>query len=138
HLAPVGHARLPILVGVELARETVLVKVTAILSQLLLGQSLRSGYPVAVYPALESAGAAPMLDGVDLRLRPVLDETATENAAMMGHIGIERGGPPPDGGGGRVLGLQPRRLPLILGIVGNAIETDFTVGPRLHACPFDA
>src|SRR5215471_2044986 len=39
-LAPVGHARAPVRVGVELARDAVFVEIAAVLPELLLGQRL--------------------------------------------------------------------------------------------------
>src|SRR5262249_38141083 len=60
-LAPVRHARAPKLVGVELARDAVLVEIAPVLAELFLRQRLRSRDPVAVDAALEAARAAPVL-----------------------------------------------------------------------------
>ena len=37
-----------------------------------------------------------------------------------------------------MLGLQRRALPLVLGVVGDAVQPDLAVRPGLHAGPFDA
>src|SRR6185437_9872864 len=131
-------ARLPVLVGVELAREAVLVEVAAVLAELFLGQRLRPRHPVAVHAALEAARAAAVLHGVDLRTRPVLHEAAAEDAAVMRHVAVEVGGALPGADRGEVLRLQRRRLPLVLGVIGDAVEADLAVRPRLYAGPVDA
>ena len=138
HLAPVGHARLPVLVGVELAGDAVLVEVAAILPEHLVRQGLGPRHPVAGHAALEPAGAAAVLHGIDLRLRPVLHEAAAEDAAVVRHVAVEIRGAFPGADGGQMLGLQRRRLPLVLGIVGDAVEADLAVRPGLHARPVDA
>ncbi len=137
-LRPVRHARLPIFVGIELAGETVLVEVPPVGAELFLGELDRARHPVAVHAALEAARAAPVLERVDLRARPVVRETVAENAAVMRHVAIEVGGALPQADRGQVLWLQRRALPLVLGVVGDAVQPDLAVRPRLHARPFDA
>ena len=135
HLVPVRHTRLPELVGVELARQTILVKIAPILAEFLFRQSLRSRHPVAGHAALEAPRAAPVLQRINLRLRPTLDEATAEDAAMMRHVAIEIGGAFPGANGGEVLGLQRGRLPLVLGVVGDAVEADLAVRPGLLRRP---
>jgi hypothetical protein len=57
---------------------------------------------------------------------------------MVRHVAKEIGGSLPNANRGEMLGLQRGRLPLVLGIIGDAIEADFAVRPRLHAGPIDA
>ena len=137
-LAPVRHARLPVLVGIELARDAVLVEVAPVLAELFLRQRLRTGHPVAVHAALEAAGAAAVLHAVDLRLRPVLHEAAVEDAAVVRHVAVEVGRALPQADRREVLGLQRGGLPLVLRVVGNAVEADLAVRPGLDAGPIDA
>ena len=56
----------------------------------------------------------------------------------MGHVAVPVGGPLPDAHGGEVRRLQRRHVPLVDGIVGDAVEPDLAGRPRLHAGPFDA
>src|SRR6186997_155348 len=56
----------------------------------------------------------------------------------MRHVPVEICRRLPGADGGEVLGLQRRRLPLVLPIVGDAVEADLAVRPRLHAGPVDA
>ena len=80
----------------------------------------------------------PFCTRVDLRLRPVLHEAAAEDAAVMRHVAVEIGGAFPQADRGEMLGLQRRGLPLVLGVVGDAVEADLAVRPGLHAGPVDA
>src|SRR5581483_9913935 len=138
HSRPVRHAGLPEGVGVELARDAVLVEIAAIAAELLLRKRLRPGDPVAVHAAPEAARVASVLDGIDLGLRPVLHEAAVENSAMMRHVAVEIGRALPGADRGQVLWLQRRRLPLVLRVIGNAVEADLAVRPGLRPGPFDA
>src|SRR5436190_6512131 len=137
HLCPVRHARLPVGVGVELARDTVLVKVAPVAAELLVGERLRPRHPVAVHAALETAPAATILHGIDLRLRPVLNEATVEDATVVRHIAVKIGRAFPDADGREVFGLQRRGLPLVLPVIGNAVEADLAVRPGLRAAPLD-
>ena len=56
----------------------------------------------------------------------------------MGHVAIPVGGALPDAHGGQVRRLQRRHVPLVDGVVGDAVESDLAARPRLHAGPFDA
>jgi hypothetical protein len=56
----------------------------------------------------------------------------------MGHVAVPVGGAFPDAHGGKVRRLQRRHVPLVDTVVGDAVEPDLAVGPRLHAGPFDA
>src|SRR5690606_1926205 len=106
-----------ILVGIELARDAVLVEVAPIAAEFLLGEGFRPRHPVAVHAALEAARAAAVLNRVDLRLRPVLHEAAAEDAAVMRHVAVEVGRSLPSADRGEMLRLQRRALPLVLSII---------------------
>ena len=56
----------------------------------------------------------------------------------MGHVAVPVGGALPDAHGGEVRRLQRRHVPLVDAVIGNAVEPDLAVRPRLHAGPFDA
>src|SRR3954466_9363396 len=56
----------------------------------------------------------------------------------MGHVAVPVGGALPDTHGGKVRRLQRRHVPLGDAVVGDAVEPDLAVGPRLYAGPFDA
>ena len=57
---------------------------------------------------------------------------------MVRHVAVEIGRTLPQADRREVLGLKRRRLPLVLGVVGDAVQADLAVGPLLHAGPFDA
>ena len=138
-LRPVRHARLPVLVGVELARDAVLVEVAAVLRRVTSSDKrLGAGHPVAVHAALEPRVPRPFCTRIDLRFRPVLDEAAIEDAAVVRHVAVEVGGAFPEADRGKMLGLQRGGLPLVLGVIGDAVEADLAVRPGLHARPVDA
>src|SRR5262249_32029128 len=90
-----------------------------------------------VHAAAVAARADAVLHGLDLHVVPVLQERA-ENAAVMAHVAVKVRRPFPDADGGEVLGIEARDLPLVHGVIGNAVESDLAVRPRLLAAPFDA
>jgi hypothetical protein len=57
---------------------------------------------------------------------------------VVRHVAVEIGGPFPGADRGQMLGLQRRRLPLVLGVIGDAVEPDLAVRPGLRAGPVDA
>src|SRR5262245_1246434 len=61
HLSPVRHARLPVGISVELARDTVFVEVAAVATKLFFRKRFRPRHPVAIHAALETTRAAPVL-----------------------------------------------------------------------------
>jgi hypothetical protein len=79
-----------------------------------------------------------MLQRIDLVLRPALGEAVAEDAAVVRHVAVEIGGALPQADRGEVLRLQRRALPLVLGVIGDAVQSDLAVRPRLHAGPLDA
>src|SRR5690606_22817639 len=105
-LVPVGHSRLPVFVGVELARDAIFVKVASVLAELFIAERFRTGDPVAGHATLEATRAAAVLQGVDLRARPVLHEAAAEYSSVMRHVAVEVGGAFPGADGGQMFGLQ--------------------------------
>ena len=56
----------------------------------------------------------------------------------MRHVAIPVGGAFPDAHRGEMRRLERRDVPLIDAVIGNAVEPDLAVRPRLHAGPFDA
>src|SRR5262249_30535202 len=84
-----------------------------------------------------AAFAGAVLHRFHLHVVPVLPERA-DDAAVMGHVAVPVGGALPDAHGGQVRRLQRRDVPLIDSVIGNPVEPDLAVRPRLHAGPFDA
>src|SRR5205814_936672 len=123
--------------GVELVAETVLVEIAAVGAELFFAELKRARYPVAGHAAAKAAAAAAVLQRQHLRARPVAREGA-EDAAVMRHVAVEIRSALPQADRGEVLRLQRRALPLVLGVVGDAVQPDLAVRPRLQACPFDA
>src|SRR5262249_28988928 len=112
-------------------------EVEAVGAQLLRGERRRAGDPLAVHSTAIAARADAVLHGFHLHVVPVLQEGA-ENAAVVAHVAVAVGPAVPDTDGGKVLGLKTRDLPLVHGVVGNAIDPDLAVRPRLLATPLDA
>src|ERR1700721_134369 len=65
-------------------------------------------------------------------------KAVAEDAAVMRHVPIEIGGALPRTDRREMLRLQRRRLPLILGIIGDSVQSDLATRPRLDAGPFHA
>ena len=61
-----------------------------------------------------------------------------EGAADFYRDMAHHGGALPEADRGEMLGLQRGRLPLVLGVVRDAVQSDLAVRPWLHAGPFDA
>ena len=80
----------------------------------------------------------PFCTRVDLRASTSLARSRAEDAAVMRHVAVEVGGALPQADRGEMLGLQRGGLPLVLGVVGDAVQADLAVRPRLHAGPVDA
>src|SRR5262245_27715356 len=55
----------------------------------------------------------------------------------MRHVAVEVGGRFPGADRGQVLGAERRRLPLVLAVIGDSVEADLPVRPRLHPAPPD-
>ena len=134
---PVGQARAPVLVRGQRVLEARLVEVAAAGAQLLLGQGGRPGDPVAGHPAPVAARAAAVLHPHDLRGEPGPAEGA-EDAAVVAEVAVEVGRPLPDADGGQMRRLERRHLPLVHGVVGDAVEPHLAAAPRLRGCPLDA
>src|SRR5262249_19720190 len=115
----------------------ILAEVAAVLGELLLAQRFRSAHELAVHPAALAALARAILHGLHLHVVPVLPERA-ENAAVMGHVAVPVGGAFPDAHGREMRRLQSGDVPLVDAVIGDAVETDLSVRPRLYASPFDA
>src|SRR5262249_41398311 len=74
---------------------------------------------------------------LDLHVVPVFPKRA-ENSAVVGHVAIPVGGAFPDAHRRKMRRLQAANVPLINAVIGNAVQSDFTVGPWLCTGPFDA
>ena len=126
-----------VIVVVERVREDFLAEVAAVFRELLLRERLRPAHRLAVHAAPLAALAGAVLHGLHLHVVPVFRKRA-EDAAVVRHLAVEVGAALPDAHGGEVGRLQRRHVPLVDGVVGNAVEPDLAVRPGLHAGPFDA
>src|SRR5215469_12344650 len=117
--------------------ENVSAEVAAIFRQLVFGQQFRTADQLAMYPTAFTTLARTVLHGLDLHVVPVVPKRA-ENSAVMGHVAIPVGGALPDAHRGKMRRLQAGNVPLINAVIGNAVQSDFAVGPWLHTGPFDA
>src|SRR6266478_1198087 len=109
----------------------------SVLFELLLRQRARAAYQFAVHARTFAALARAVLHGLDLHVVPVFPERA-DDAAVMGHVAVPVGGALPHAHGGEVRRLEARHMPLIDGVIGDTVEPDLAVRPRLRAGPFDA
>src|SRR5262249_38655900 len=96
-----------------------------------------AGDRLAGHRALRPAGADAVLHVHHLAARPV-DEEVAQDATVAGELAVVVGGAFPDADRGEVRGLERRHVPLVHGVVGDAVETDLAARPRLGAGPFDA
>src|SRR5580692_5935331 len=65
-------------------------------------------------------------------------ETVAEDAAVVRHVPIKIGSALPRADCSEMLRLQRRRLPLVLGVIGDSIQPHLAAGPWLDARPFHA
>src|SRR6185369_1902012 len=65
-------------------------------------------------------------------------EAVAEDAAVVRHVAVKIGSALPQADRGEMLRLQRRALPLVLGVIGNAVQPDLAIRPGLHAGPLDA
>ncbi len=89
-----------------------------------------------MYATALAALAGAVLHGLDLHVVPVFPERA-ENPAVVRHVAIPVGGAFPDAHGRKMRRLQAGDVPLIDGVIGNAVEPNFAARPRLRRGPFD-
>src|SRR5437879_12853012 len=87
--------------------------------------------------AARAALAKSILHGLYLHVVPVRPEAA-ENATVMRHVAIPVGSAFPDAHRSKVGRLKRSHMPLVDGIVRNAVEAHFAVAPWLRASPLDA
>ena len=125
------------IIVVKRMRGNIGAEIAAVLGELFVGENVRSAHQLAMHAASFTALAGAVLHGLDLHVVPVFPERA-EDAAVVRHVAIPVGGAFPDAHGGQVRRLARRHLPLVDAIIGNAVEPDLAVRPRLHAGPFDA
>ena len=122
---------------VERMRENLAAEIGAVLRKLLLGQRLRPAHELAVDRRAAAAFAGAVLHGLDLHVVPVLPERR-ENAAVTRHVAEPVGRALPDAHRRKVRRLQRGDVPLVDPVIGDAVEPDLAVRPRLRARPFDA
>ena len=137
HPRPVGHARAPVLVAGQRVAPAIVPEVVAVGSQLFLAERRRAGHPLAVHAAAIAACAAAVLHAHDLRGKPGAGEGA-QDAAVVREIAIVVGGALPDAHGRQVRRLERGHLPLVHGVVRDAVQPDPAVAPRLPGRPLDA
>src|SRR5215510_7193185 len=98
---------------------------------------MRAADELAVHAGPLAALARAVLHRLHLHVVPVLPERA-DDAAVMSHIAVPVGGALPHAHSGEVRRLKARHVPLIDGVIGNTVEPDLAVRPRLRRGPFDA
>ncbi len=92
--------------------------------------------PFARHHAFGAAVAETVLHAADLAGMPAVEKIA-ENAAMPAQFAVVIRRAFPDAQGGKMRRLERADRPLIHGVIGYAVDTDFAVTPRLRAGPFD-
>ena len=132
----IGRAR-----GVVVVVQNVLLglsrRVGAIFGELFLGQRHRAGDRLAGHDAFGAAVADAVLHARDLARMPAVEEIA-QDAAVAIKLAVKIGRAFPDAQRGQMRRLQRADLPLVHGVIGNAVDADFAVAPALRAGPFDA
>src|SRR5262249_55491463 len=97
----------------------------------------RPGHQFAGDRAFGAALADAVLHARDLARVPAGEKVA-EDAAVAAHLAIVIGCAFPNAQGGKVRRLQRSHLPLVHGVVGDAVDAALAVAPTLRARPFDA
>ena len=136
HLRPYRRSGVMIIV-VERMRRDVGAEIAAVLGELFVGENVRPADQLAMHAASLAALAGAVLHGLDLHVVPILPECG-ENAAVVRHVAIPVGGAFPDAHGGQMRRLARSHVPLVDAVIGNAVQSDLAVRPRLGAGPFDA
>ncbi len=104
--------------------------------QHLLGQGLRTGNQFAGDPAAQSALAEAMLRAMEGAREQIVEELAV-NAAVARDLAIPVGGAFPDAQRGEMRRLMLRHVPLVHGVIGDAIHPHLAAAPRLRRGPLD-
>ncbi len=126
-----------VIVVIERMGEDRAAEIGAVRGEFLLAERLRPAHELAVDRRAAAAFAGAVLHGLDLHVVPVLPERA-QNAAVARHVAIPIGRALPNADRREVRRLERGDVPLVDAVIGNAVEPDLAVRPRLHACPFDA
>src|SRR5262249_36301419 len=100
-------------------------------------QGFRPGHQFAGDRAFGAALADAVLHARDLARVPAREKVA-EDAAVAAYLAIVVGRAFPNAQGGKVGRPQRSHLPLIHGVVGDAVDADLAVAPRPRARPLDA
>ena len=135
-LAKVGRARRVVIVE-QAPAPRLAGNVGARFRQFLLGQRARAGDELARDHASGAAFADAVLHARDLARIPARQEVG-ENAAMTAQLAVIVGRAFPDAQRGEMRRIERRDLPLVHGVVGDAVDADLAVAPGLRAGPLDA
>ena len=112
-------------------------EVGAIFFQLLFRQRLRSGHQLAGDHASGAALADAVLHARHLARIPARQEVG-EDAAVAAELAVIVGRAFPDAQRGEMRRVERGHLPLVHGVIGDAVHADLAVAPGLRAGPLDA
>ncbi len=112
-------------------------EIAAVGGQFGVAQRFRPADEIAGRAAARPARSEPVLHRFHLHVIPIRPERAV-NAAVMRRIAIPFRRSLPDAHRRQVRWLQRRDLPLIDGVIRNAVQAHFAAAPRLLSCPSDA
>ena len=135
HLRPVGRAG-AVPVVVHLAREEVREGVGAVVLEFFLRERRRAR-GARLHPVVARTLGVAVLDRLDLARIPDFHELVMENAPVPGPVAVVVGRALPGDHRRQVLGLERRDLPLVDGVVGDAVQAHLAVRPLLLPRPFD-
>ena len=111
--------------------------VGTIFFQLLFRQGLRSGHQLARDHASGAAFAHSVLHARHLARIPARQEVG-ENPTVTAELAVIVGRAFPDAQRGEMRRAERGHLPLVHGVIGDAVDADFAVAPGLRAGPLDA
>jgi len=112
-------------------------RVGAVFGERIRRQRWRPRDQFAGHHAFGSAVADAMLDARDLTRMPSVEKIA-EDAAVAAEFTVVVAGAFPDAQRGEVRRPQRAGVPLVHGVIGDAVDADFAVAPALRAGPLDA
>jgi len=135
-LGKVPRARAVVIVA-ERARENVRGGVGAIARELLVGQVLGACDELIGEATASAALTDAVLHAGALAGKPALEKLA-EDPTVARQIPVIIGGAFPHANRGKVRRREGGNPPLIHRVIGNAVQPDLAIAPRLHARPFDA
>ena len=136
YLVPERRAQ-PVIVIVLRMSADLFAEVAAIFVELPIRKRLVAAYELPRDAAPGPSFAAAVLHRGHLHVVPVGPEGA-QDSTVMSHVAIPVGGALPDAHRGKMRRLQRGHVPLVDGVIRNAVEAHLAVRPRLHAGPLDA